>query len=273
MHIHDVLNMGISDFVGERDRLECLFTKEKFHVDRYTSSTFKQYIANDFLHSKLRGTSVDIDDFIRRCSIYWDKSSLDGLLFYCEMLVNLLELGDFHYCSGNAKQIRDRIRSNISIILEKTGYKEYKDTDGFIALIQKDALAVEVIEDISDKATAIAVLEYNRLDMKGDLKRKKEVLKQIGDYLEPTLQRRAMLSGKSHELADDVSFCLNNLDIRHNNKVGTHKKAFLHTITDTKLEELYDDAYRSSLLLIEMLKQEESHGRIESARQQCKGTK
>lgn len=271
MHLQDVLNMSISDFIGERKRLEILFTKEQFSVS-YSYYTLKTYVAHEFLNSKLRGTSLDIDDFIIRCSPYWDRPTVEGLLFYCEMLINLLNCKTYWYSDG-AKKIRDRLLANISLILEKTGYKACKGNDGFFVIVKKDALALSVIEDIDDKITAKAVLEYNRLDMKGDLKRKKGLLKQIGDYLEPTLQRRNTFTGKLFELADDVSFCLNSLDIRHNNKAGAHKKPLLDTLTDVQLEKLYDDTYRSSLLLIEMFEQEKSHSRIATVRQQCKGTK
>ena len=44
-------------------------------------------------------------------------------------------------------------------------------------------------------------------------------------------------------------------------------------MSDKDLEVLYDDAYRTALLLIELLKQEESHNRIGAVRQQSKGTK
>jgi hypothetical protein len=271
MHLQDVLNMSISDFIGERKRLEILFTKEQFSVS-YSYYTLKTYLADEFLNSKLRGTSLDIDDFIIRCSPYWDRPTVEGLLFYCEMLINLLNCETYWYSDG-AKKIRDRLLANISLILEKTSYKACKGNDGFFVIVKKDALASSVIEDIDDKITAKAVLEYNRLDMKGDLKRKKGLLKQIGDYLEPTLQRRNTFTGKLFELADDVSFCLNNLDIRHNNKDGDHKKPFFDVMTDKDLEVLYDDAYRTALLLFELLKQKESHDRIGTMRQKSKGTK
>ena len=275
MHLRDLLKADIPNFLEERLRLKTIFEDTAFRYTMYSKKTLKEYLAPYFLTCKVRGTYSDVDDFLRACSEYWNTTELDGLLFYCEVIANII-----YSCSkcirdwdGSAAVLKEQCLQNIDIILEKTGYTFMTDSDGIIAVVKKDALAFSVIEDIDDSVTANAVLEYNRLDMKGDLRRKKGLLKQIGDYLEPTLQRRNAVTGKLFELADDVSFCLNSLDIRHNNKEGVHKKPLLDTLTDAQLEELYDDTYRSMLLLIETLKQEESHRRIEVARQECKGTK
>ena len=275
MHLRDLLKADIPSFLDERFRLQTIFEDTTFLYTMYSKKTLKEYLAPYFLTCNVRGTYSDIDDFLRDCSQYWNTSELDGLLFYCEVVANII-----YSCSRcirdwneSAAVLKRQCLQNISIILDKTGYKFIKDSDGIVAIIKKDALAFSVIEDIDDKVAANAVLAYNRLDMQGALRRKKGLLKQIGDYLEPTLQRRNSMKGKLFELADDVSFCLNSLDIRHNNKEGTHKKPLLDTLADAQLEELYDDTYRSSLLLIEMLEQEKSHSRITAARQQCKGTK
>lgn len=274
MHLRDLLKAEIPNFLEERLRLQTIFEDTSF-VYAYRQTSLKQYLAPYFLTCNIRGTCFDINDFLRTCSQYWNNTELDGLLFYCEVIANII-----YSCSrrirnwdDSAAALKEQCLQNIDIILDKTGYKFVTDDDGISSVIKKDALAFSAIDDIDDKTTAMAILKYNRLDVKGDLRRKKGLLKQIGDYLEPTLQRRNTLTGKLFELADDVSFCLNSLDIRHNNKKGVYKKPLLDTLAAAKLEELYDDTYRSSLLLIEMLKQEESHSRIAAARQQCKGTK
>lgn len=277
MHLRDLLKAEISDFREERLRLHKIFEDTFFIHTKYGGKqTLKWFLAPYFLTCNLRGTFSGIDDLLNTYSRYWNANTdLDGLLFYCEVIANVIYACS--RCIGvwdeRAAELKEQCLQNIDIILDKTGYKFVTDDEGISSVVKKDALAFSVIEDIDDKVAAKAVLEYNRLDMKGDLGCKKGLLKQIGDFLEPTLQKRNTLTGKLFELADDVSFCLNSLDIRHNNKRGVHKKPLLDALTDAQLEKLYDDTYRSSLLLIEMLNQDESHRRIESARQQCKGTK
>ncbi len=277
MHLKDLLHEEIADFQQERIRLQTIFENTIFRETAYPyrKFTLKQYLSGAFLSTKIRGTNTDINDFLRSTSRSWNAPDMESLLFYCEVIANILYLcSKFIYpWDSSAKQLKEQCLQNIDIILDKTGYKFATDDDGIIAVIKKDALAFSVIEDINDKVAAKAILEYNRLDMKGNLEGKRKLLKQIGDFIEPTLQKRNELLGQLHELADDISFCLNNLNIRHNNKEGNHKKDFLDTMSDKDLEVLYDDAYRTALLLIELSKQEESHKRIGTVRQQSKGTK
>ena len=191
MHLRDLLKADIPSFLDERLRLQKVFEQMTF-VEHFREVTLKQYLAYSFRSSPIRGTFTDIDDFLQASSRYWNTTELDGLLFYCEIIANIIyscskRTTDWH---PSAIRLREQCLQNIDIILDKTGYKFMTDSDGIVAVIKKDALAFCVIEDIDDKVVANAVLEYNRLDMKGDLKRKKGLLKQIGDYLEPTLQRR-----------------------------------------------------------------------------------
>ena len=274
MHLKDLLQGEISDFQQEKNRLQKLFELTPFNNNGRKVS-LKVYCAQAFRSSQIRGTFTDIDDFMKAYSPYWSTTELDGLLFYCEVVVNIIHSCSkfMNYLNPAAEQLIRQCIENIDIILDKTGYIRLKDDDDFWAVIKKNALASSVIEDIDNKVAAKAVLEYNRLDMKGNLEGKRKLLKLIGDFIEPTLQKRNELSDQLHELADDVSFCLNNLNIRHNNKEGNHKKDFLNSMSDRELEILYDDAFRTALLLIELSKQEESHKRIAAVRQQSKGTK
>lgn len=273
MHLKDLLEMSIQDYDLERRRIEKLFAETSF-VYGYVRHTLKSFVSYDFMSSPFRQTYIDIDDFLQSCSLYWKTPSLEGLLFYCEIVLNLLfPKKSYATYDDEERRLRKMVATNISVILNKTGYDFSRGEDGIITIHKKDALAASVIEDMDDKATAKAILEYNRFNLKGDLEGKRKLLKQIGDFIEPTLQKRNKLQAPLNELADDVSFCLNNLNIRHNNKEGKYKKDFLGTLPDKDLEVLYDDAYRTALLLIELSTQAESHNRIGRVRQLSKGAK
>ena len=278
MHLKDLLHGKMADFQQEKIRLQTIFEKTPFDIYvefAYQEYTLKQYLSEAFLSTPIRGTYTDINDFLQSTCRYWNTPDLEGLLFYCEVVANILYLCSAHIriWDDSAAGLKEQCLQNIDIILDKTGHKFVTDEDGICAVIKKDALAASVIEDIDDKTAAKAILEYNRFNMKGDLEGKRKLLKQIGDFIEPTLQKRNKLPAPLNELADDVSFCLNNLNIRHNNKAGNHKKDVLDTLPDKDLEVLYDDAYCTALLLIELSKQEESHNRIGAIRQKSKGTK
>ncbi len=156
-----------------------------------------------------------------------------------------------------AKDVIEQIMNNIRIIVDKTNH-EIKQTDEGIIIVRKDALTAVAVEDVADQDVAMAILEYNHNGIQGNLERKKRLLAVIGKHVEPLTQKSG-LKNEQPGLVDDVGFCLNNLDIRHNNKTGEKEKPFIQTISKEDLEALYDGAYRSMLLLIEMEAHKEFH--------------
>lgn len=266
MHLRDLLNMEIKDFELERRRIEHMFQVQEFRID-YSKYTLKKYIARDFLKSKLRGTAVSVDDFIRECSQMWAYPSLKALLFYCEMMLNLMAIVEItNWTNRDVVSLRARIIDNINLILDKTGYSANIE-DGIVLIVKKDALTSAVVEDLDDVDVASAVLSYNRIDSQGDLEGKRKLLFVIGKGVEPILQRYKEFAGIKYDMADNVRFCLNNLDIRHNNIAGRDAKPLLKRLSDTSLESAYDDLYRSMLLLIELENYPEAHERIKALRQ------
>ena len=271
MHLNELLKSNNIDFERERLRIETFFSKTRIVCRFYEFESLKKYIDPYFLNSKLRKTFYDVNDFLASFSSYWAEPSLEGLLLYCEVILNLMKTVE--HPDKEADKLMVRIFENISILMDKTGHELQKDDEGIIFIVKKNALAVSTIEDINDKLTAQAILDYNRIIIIGNLDAKRKLLKQIGDFVEPVLQKRKETSDQMRELAEDVSFCLNNLNIRHNNKEGKHKKDILNSISSSDLEVLYDDTYRTCLLLIELDKQNESHERIKKMRKQIKDAK
>lgn len=266
MHLRDLLNMEIKDFELERKRIEYLFQGQEFRID-YSKYTLKKYIASSFLKSALRRTAVSIDDFINECSHEWKYPSLMSLLFYCEMMLNLMgiiEIGT--WTNRDVVSLRGRIIENINLILDKTGYSIDKGSDGIISIVKKDALTSAVIEDLTEVDVASAVLSYNRIESNGDLEGKQKLLFIIGKHVEPIIQRYKDFDGLKYDVADDVRFGLNNLHVRHNNEEGKVAKPMLKQLSAVELESAYDDLYRSMLLLIELEKYPEAHERIKKLR-------
>ena len=266
MHLRDLLNMEIKDFELERKRIEYLFQGQEFRID-YSKYTLKKYIAGSFLKSALRRTAVSIDDFINECSQMWKVSSLLSLLFYCEVMLNLMEVIEISpWTNRDVVSLRKRIMDNIDLILDKTGYCIDKGSDGIISIVKKDALASAVIEDLTEVDVASAVLSYNRIESNGDLEGKQKLLFIIGKHVEPIIQRYKDFDGLKYDVADDVRFGLNNLHVRHNNEEGKVAKPMLKQLSAVELESAYDDLYRSMLLLIELEKYPEAHERIKKLR-------
>lgn len=277
MHLHELLNMSIGDYEAERLRIERLF----FHI-RVEQGGVWEHIAfpslaaalrDDFQLSRMRGTATSIGELFENCSRYWQEPSLEGLLLYCELVWNAIAVGEKHIkLFDSTAALANQIVQNITIILDKTGHEIVKRRDGLYEILKKDALASTTVSDLDDRDVASAVLGYNHFGMKGALAKKRELLVTIGRYVEPLLSD-SRLKNEQGPLLSDVGFCLNNLHIRHNNEEGKNAKPFVESMPAPELEDWYDKAYRSMLLLIEQKRQMETHGKIEALRKIAKGVK
>lgn len=83
--------------------------------------------------------------------------------------------------------------------------------------------------------------------MRGDINKKKSIILLLSKILEA---QRDTLNGIDKELATNIFFMFNNLDLRHNNrdKESKHYKECIAMLDDEELEQLYDDTYQMCLL-------------------------
>ena len=108
----------------------------------------------------------------------------------------------------------------------------------------------------------MAILEYNRFSLNGDIERKRELLNTIGQAIEPVAKDK-LLRAKCPEVFDDVNFALNRLNIRHNNVAGKHEQPAFHHLSNTDVEVAYDDLYASMLILLKVSQYKDGHARME----------
>ena len=134
-----------------------------------------------------------------------------------------------------------QIEQNIHIIFEKTGY-EFIDREGILYAIRKDPAVDEAVEHIADDKVALDVLEYNRASLKGNLARKKEILASFGLYAEQFFKDHKF-ADQFKQLRSDVGFCLNNLNIRHNQTANKVSQRVLQGMTEEEVEQWYDRTY------------------------------
>lgn len=273
IHLHDILGMKISDYELERRRIETLFQRTEFYVpDGYGErlTTYKELAELPFFSSELRGTTINISDFIERCAPHWKKPSLEGLLLYCEVIFNIVLSCDkgLRY-KTEANKVSVQIIENILRVTEKLGYDIHKDENNLYFVTKKDALAAEVIQEIDDKAVSLAILEYNRFSLKGDLARKKELLGIVAHAVEPLIKDPSFRC-KCPEVFDDIKFGLNNLNIRHNNVEGANQKSALLSLSNDSLENLYDSLYSSILILLRVAQNQKGHAAMDKMKKAMK---
>ena len=248
------------DFSKEYRKLE-----EMVVVENYSDSAFIHYSINDWVEHNFRdwekrnnytsfseireqvGFPIKIynEGYSFRCSV-----GMEDYFLYCEMLQNILiGLNGLSMPPKMRKGIEYIAKTSIATI-EKAGF-EFKKIDTKWMIIEKNAIAVEVADIVPELADA--VIEYNHYLLRGDLKRKKELLKKIADAVEP---KRRMLNTINKSATDDFFWMVNKMNIRHNNCDPLDKNNYFKEFDELASEEQemwYDKIYDQALMLFVLL--------------------
>ena len=119
----------------------------------------------------------------------------------------------------------------------------YFDKEEKVILVERDSAAFAVA-DIVEEELAFKVIEYNHYLLKGDLDKKRNILKALADKVE------GFRDNLNKSLFSDFGYLANNINIRHNNLEGKNKKEYLLNIANEELEDWYDETYQVMLLCI-----------------------
>jgi len=242
--IDDLLHL--SDGVYEQDEFLDLMNKG-------TPKSILAYVDQNLFKSwSQRGTCIDCNDFADTIGIcspkdYSDFDEMD-VITYCEYAINLIYLLKMNVRSGDTlTDVVDAVETNIRIVLDYYNHevKYYEDSEKAL-VVPKNAQATAVAEIVNDEL-AYSVVEYNHYLLKGDIEKKKAILLALGNDIEP---KRQEISDIDKQLASDIFFMLNNLNIRHNNKKkgDAHYKEAVEKMRKNKLEQWYDELYQMILL-------------------------
>ena len=228
-----------------------LFKDERCIWNGYTNVSVIEYIdKNYFRKLPFRGSYLNISSLMTDLKLYNPSFvDLDLLFLLCEFLIAVLPNNAIKMSDDLEKQAKV-IFDNIHSVLEKTNHKLFKiERDKYI-VVEKNKAATQASELVEEKTIAIELIEYNHYALKGDLDKKKRILNDIANYLEPVLKSREFNGTRYSGLASDVGFLINNFHIRHNNKVGAKAQDYIVSLTDKQLEAWYDKIYNALLLLI-----------------------
>ena len=234
------------------------FTKEKYVTVKSAldildgfdyDMTFEQYIdKHNFKNWEYKSFSLSINDYKKKVNI--DNISTDSneeqLIHYLEFVYNMLNIFDEN-CYYD-KVALDAILDLIERLLSKLNYKivEVKKTK-YKVIINNSSLPT-VINKVS-KDIQSCFIEYLIIDNKIEDKRK--ILKLLADYFEGEKKNyKDSNVDFIKSLYNDTTYYFNNYNIRHNNLNGNNKKEKLLSMTDEKLEHIYDMIYNNCLLLI-----------------------
>lgn len=246
----EVLKNGKINIADEFFRLYILFYKPGEYESKSYRSIY-QCINNNFKTVPFRGTCLTLDDFDNYYGFNFevepDNVTTDLLIDFCEYLTNLCNCSfgmPLHLYGVNSQEIFFLLEQ-IELVVDKIGYMKTQE-DGHTIYVEKDPAAVSVAEIVSEDLS-YKVIECNHHSMRGDLTAKKETLLKLASVFEPI---RSSLKSVDKSLESDISYGLNNLDIRHNNREESNKhyKPVIANMLDDELEKLYDDLYQMMLL-------------------------
>lgn len=241
--------------------LECIITETKrtpFNIFEEPKIK-RKYKLEEFFDEvclpnwKYRNNQISCEAIRKKLEItHFDiKHNLDNnkkILFleYIYNIINMCEImsDDNIIFDHKFNILKDNIKNILQYINLEAKY--ITDDKEKIIFVEKNSAATAVAE-IIETQYAFDVIEYNHFLLKGDLERKKQILKNLGDKFEE-IRKEVVLINK--DLADDTGYLLNNLNIRHNNINGPKKKEYVAKMSNEKLEKWYDETYQKLLLCI-----------------------
>lgn len=193
---------------------------------------------------------------------------INDFLLYCEMMMNMFAGTVLPYANTI---ICDKVKMVNEIMLydlEKLNY-EAKNMDDRIIIVQKDASVISVA-DIVESTLADTIVEYNHFLLKGDIEKKKSILKAIANALEP---KRRELDQINKIFTSDLFYLLNNMNIRHNNcdenDFKNYNPVFARLSVD-EVETWYDDIFQQELMAFLFLEQKKRNIRINTFKKAVK---
>lgn len=252
----DLLKNSEVDVNFELQKLNNLFIQDCcFH--RRKSYSLHDLVAENFAKCyKRREHFLSLQELLsaiyREC---FNISKFDKYFLYAEMYVDLISMLD-NLDNQDIESQKNIIKTQIERVISSLGYKFIVIDDRQI-IVENNVFANEaaqVVTEFADIKEALSILEYNHFSNKGNVERKKEILKKIADLLEPW--RKPL--NKSSELKDllkanndkilaleKLFYMYNKFNIRHNNE-----NQMLTGLSDWEIESWYDKIYTMSLFVI-----------------------
>lgn len=236
--INKLLNTPMISCKGQK------FTLENF-VDTCEFDNWKN--SCHYINCEELKDALKINKMINLCFRGYDIS-IEDILVFIEYILNITSLCEKSILIVTNKvsftKPYPRLIKNIEILLSNLNYEyRYFDKEEKVILVERDSAAFAVA-DIVEEELAFKVIEYNHYLLKGDLDRKRNILKALADKIE------GFRDNLDKDLSSDFGFLANNINIRHNNLDGKNKKEYLVNIENEELESWYDETYQVMLLCI-----------------------
>lgn len=259
-----------NNYQHEYEKLEQLCAEE-YATDPWGNSiSINKWIGANFSYWKKRSNYCSYNEVREQLGFCTEKNhlgmynvypgvGLNEYILFCEMLINII-CGLENKMEHHLKHVISVLIDTIKITVDKAGL-EIKQLNGDFIIVTKNASAIEVAE--TNPKIADTVIEYNQYLLRGDLKRKKELLKIMADNLELERSKLEQICSRNTK---DYFYLVNNMDIRHNNcnpnDASKYNEKFAN-LSDADKEKWYDLIYSQGLYLFISLEQQERNAMID----------
>jgi len=167
--------------------------------------------------------------------------TIDELISYCEYVVTLCDhLWEYASFSldDDSEYLKDDLYRTVEGCMDELGFVAAKK-DGITIFVDKDPTVIAVAE-LVDESLAYDVKAFIHKQTKGDLQKKKTILKFLADDIEP---QRSKLNGINKTFAGNLFQMLQKF-VRHNNT----DNSYIRRLSPAEIETCYDDIYQMWLL-------------------------
>lgn len=248
---HDLLNCTGLNICAEYQTLCRLLFYRRDEIN--SIDTLYNIIDANFTKLPIHDTCLNLDEFDERYGYVFDEDaeevSLDDLLLITEYIANMTYqaaqyIDMYPYAADNPSAF---IAGHLKKVCEKIHHHFIKK-DSIYILVEDNPVAVEAAQELPEEK-AYLPLQYTHHSLAGDIEGKREILRSLGHELE---SKREALEATDKTLSNDIFFCLNNLNIRHNNvdKDSMHYKRAVAEMNPAQIEEWYDYTYRMMLIAL-----------------------
>lgn len=253
-----------TDLSGDIKRIILMSQEESvLCVDGFRNHTLFSFVNEYcFKYWDYRGHCVNVTDYLKTLSFDDIKKKAlidtDSLFTLIELIYNFWNLADqrfyisekgykLQWC-GNYYHLIDVMDD----ILDQYNHIAYTNDEKTCVLVIENKEEVTAVAEILPTSLSLDVIKYNHRSLKGEIELKKAILLKLANELEP---KRAEIEAVNKQLASDIFFMLNNMNIRHNNRSKKDKnyKEYVAKMTKDRLEKWYDELYQMMLLAILLL--------------------
>ena len=256
VNIFDLLDSNL-DLEDEYEKLyELLFERDKFIFGDSFNYSLELLFESHIDDWPYRGTSLKLDEILEKINLqdYTEiEFALEDILKLIQLILNIrLFLENKGYSFNETILFK-----NIEYILNKLNYKYIKERDK-IFVVPKDVEVLSALTNV-DKELGILLLDYLDIDLVNNVKKKKNILENISNKMEPN---RSNYNKVNKKLTDNVFDLFNKANIRHNNKEGKNKIDCIAKMTNEELISLYDKTYSLVIYLINLDKNNRIHNEV-----------